>query len=228
MLLLSCSCAACLACSYAAWLACSGAAWLVCSYAAVGLLFYTYSLFSARGAPSGLVAPKHIRQPAPIAHKLGPLEPLRDILEEACAKRAWLCVQRRLEGANARLLEAAQRILGGMHQMNGGVMEEGTAIPEWDDIKFRWTGARINAPHPKSDYHQWVILQPFFPVLLCQQMVITDRSYRHLARQVEEHWDLKLVDGMTGLGRFLPVCLGCMGRWSSYDESHELALLEWQ
>ena len=109
---------------------------LTCSCAAVDLLFYTYLHYSAGGAPSGLAAPKHIRRPAPVVRKLGPLEPWRDISEEGRAKRAWFHLQRQLEATNARLLEAAQRILGGIHQMNGGVMEEGAAILEWDDIKF--------------------------------------------------------------------------------------------
>ena len=107
-------------------------------------------------------------------------------------------------------------------------MEEGAAVLEWDDVKFQWSRARIDVSHPKRDYHRWVTLQPSSPVLPCQQMVIADGSYRHLTHQVEEHWDLKLADGITSPRRFLPAYLGCMGRWSSYDESHELALLEWQ
>ena len=55
-----------------------------------------------------------------------------------------------------------------------------------------------------------------------------DGTYPHLAHRVEEHWGLKLEDEVTGPGRFLPTCLRCIGRWSPYDESHELALLEWQ
>ena len=58
-------------------------------------------------------------------------------------------------------------------------------------------------------------------------MAIADGSYQHLARRVEEYWDLKLADWIMGPGRFLPTCLGCMGRLS-YDKSHELALLEWR
>ena len=71
------------------------------------------------------------------------------------------------------------------------------------------------------------MLQPSPPILQRQEMVISDGSYQHLTCRVEEHWDLKLVHGITGPGQFLPACLECMGRWLSYDKSHELALLEW-
>ena len=70
-------------------------------------------------------------------------------------------------------------------------------------------------------------LQASPPILPHQEAAITDGSYRHLACRIKEHWDLKLEDGVTGPGQFLPACLSCMGRWSSYDESHELVLVEW-
>ena len=91
--------------------------------------FTQFSFSAAGGTPSGLAAPKCIRCPAPVVHKLGPLEPSRDMSEESRANWAWIHLQRRLEGANAHLLEVAQRILGSTHQMSGGAMEEGAEIP---------------------------------------------------------------------------------------------------
>ena len=45
-------------------------------------------------------------------------------------------------------------ILGGSHQIIGGIMEEGVEILAWDDVKSRWSGAGIDASHPKRDYHR--------------------------------------------------------------------------
>ena len=46
-------------------------------------------------------------------------------------------------------MEAAQRVLGGIHRISDGIMEGGADIPEWDDIKSPWNGAGIDVSHPK-------------------------------------------------------------------------------
>ena len=107
-------------------------------------------------------------------------------------------------------------------------MEEGVEILAWDGIKSRWSGAGIDASHPKQDYHRWVTLQPLPPILPRRKAMIEAGTFPHLARRIEEHWSLKLEDLITGPRWFLPSCLKCVGRWLPYDESHELALLEWR
>ena len=101
-------------------------------------------------------------------------------------------------------------------------------ILAWDDVKSRWSGAGINASHPKRDYHRWVMLQPSPPVFHCWEAAIEAGTYPYLACCVKEHWGLKLEDEITGPRWFLPTCLRCMERCLPYDESHELALLEWR
>ena len=117
--------------------------------------------------------------------------------------------------------------MGSSHKIINKIMEEGVEVPVWDDVKSRWSSARINAFHPKRDYNRWVMLQPLPPVSPCQEAEIEAGTFPHLARLVEKHWSLKLEDEITGPGRFLPSCLRCVGWWSPYDKSHELALLEW-
>ena len=90
--------------------------------------------------------------------------------------------------------------MGADHWIIDGVMEEGVEIPAWDNIKSQWSGAGINASYPRRDYHRWVMLQPSPPVSLHQEAAIIDGSYHHLAQQVEDHWCLKLEDGISGPG----------------------------